>query len=79
MRTYMTERDLYEQCREEMNEAFDVVNVGMYSYLAGDVLESVDPIAFRQECINYIDRLLQDGDIKAITLDDGSDAYQKVE
>lgn len=52
----------YEQLCDRFDEMFDEctpeVKFGCLTYLPSDVLKSVDPIAYREEVINYIDSLL---------------------
>ena len=50
-----TERELLERFNEQFNEVFPLVQFGSLSYEAANVLESVDPIAYRQEFLNWLD------------------------
>ena len=57
----------YEQLCEMFDECFDdgipAVVFGGLAYQPSRVLKSVDPIAYREEVINYIDSLLTDEQI----------------
>ena len=52
--------DMFDECFDDCTP--DVV-FGCLTYLPSDVLKSVDPIAYREEVINYIDSLLTDEQI----------------
>lgn len=54
----------YERLCEMFDECFDdctpAVTFGCLTYQPSDVLKSVDPIAYREEVLCYIDSLLTD-------------------
>jgi len=50
-----TERELLERFNEQFNEVFPLVQFGSLHYEPANVLESVDPIAYRQEFLNWLD------------------------
>lgn len=56
--------DTEEMTLEMLNECLPQVSIGCYEWGAGDVLLKLDPIAFRQEELAYIDSLLDDGEIE---------------
>ena len=57
----------YKQLCEMFDDCFDdctpAVVFGSLLYQASEVLKSVDPVAYREEVINYIDSLLTDEQI----------------
>jgi len=55
------ERQLEDQLEDLLNECFPPISIGPYSYDPGRVLKEIDPIAFRQELLTYIDGQCKDG------------------
>jgi hypothetical protein len=50
-----TNREAEKMFQEFFNEVFPPVEFGCLTYDAADVLKSVDPIAYRQEFLNWLD------------------------
>lgn len=50
--TYEELENLFEQ---ELNELYEDVNVCGYGYESGALLRSIDPIAFREGLLEYLD------------------------
>ena len=69
----LTPIDETELTLNYLNECFDAVKICGHDYLAGDALKEIDPIAFRQEESNYIDSLMNDGEI--VSFDNCSTLY----
>lgn len=74
-------REAEELFSEVLDSTHDDIIICSYTYNTSDALKKIDPIAFRQEMLNYIDSLLQDGDYTE--LDDGTlvetREYNKIE
>lgn len=49
------------ETREMMNSCIEPVEIGRLRYDAGDALEKLDPVAFREEVANFTDLQLEDG------------------
>ena len=60
---HLTERELLERFNEMLDECFPRFELGTLSYSASDAYESVDPIAYRQEFLNWLDAELSEGNI----------------
>lgn len=61
MKEKITYKEACERFDEVFNEVHPMVEFGPLAYEAVDVLKAVDPIAYHQEVLNYIDSLLVDG------------------
>lgn len=44
------------------NEIYDLINVCGYEYEPAKVLENVDPVAYYQECLSWLDGFRRDGE-----------------
>jgi hypothetical protein len=53
----ITEYEAIEMTLEFLNETCDPVQTRGYEFEAGNVLKEMDPIAFRQEMLNYMDAI----------------------
>ena len=51
----LSEYELADAHLEFLNGQLPVVEIGDLQYLAGNVLREVDPIAFREDFLNYLD------------------------
>lgn len=51
----LTEEELAEAHLFYLNDAYDEVEIAGLHYLVGDILRAVDPIAFRQDFLDYLD------------------------
>ena len=56
---------LQDRFHEFMNDGDDVIIFGL-TYLPGDVLRAVDPIAYHQEFLAYVSNEQEDGNIEEI-------------
>lgn len=56
------EDDLEREFLDYLSE-FEPFTIGTLTYDPGHVLQQVDPIAFRQGLLDWIDCLIQDGDL----------------
>jgi len=50
-----SERELRDQFNDFFNEIFPLVQFGSLSFEPADVLESVDPVCWRQEFLSWMD------------------------
>jgi len=53
--------DYYNEYRELLNELYGPVKVAGLEFEAAEVLEKLDPVAFRQGYLDYLDSLVEDG------------------
>lgn len=51
----LSEYELSDAHLEFLNDSLPVIDINGMEYLAGDVLREVDPIAFREDFLNYLD------------------------
>lgn len=62
----VSEWELESQFEEMINESYPLVEIiGMY-FEPGRALKELDPIAFRESFLNYIDGMVQDGELEEI-------------
>lgn len=52
-----TEEEMEERCDELMDDTLPEVVIGSYTYAPSQVLREVDPTAYRQEVLTYIDNM----------------------
>lgn len=55
--SFWTEAELEQQCDELMDDTLPKVTIGSYTYAPSQVLREVDPTAYRQEVLTYIDSM----------------------
>jgi hypothetical protein len=55
--SFWTEAELEQRCDELMDDTLPEVTIGSYSYSPSQVLREVDPTAYRQEVLTYIDNM----------------------
>ena len=55
MRDLYFEHELEDQTEESLNDCHEIVTICGYDYDQGTALKRLDPIAFRQEVLNYMD------------------------
>lgn len=58
----LTEDELDDATQEFLEGIYDDVDVCGYPMSAARVLREADPVAFRQEVLNYADAMIRDGD-----------------
>lgn len=56
------ENHVMDMWEDALNDVYDVVDVCGYDYLAGQVLREVDPTAFREGLLDWLDTAFRDGD-----------------
>lgn len=49
------ESELENEFREQLNELYDPYKIGIFEFYAGDILKEMDPIAFREDFLNWLD------------------------
>lgn len=59
----ITEREAKEMYETMIEETCPMVEIGNLSYSPAQVLELVDPIAFNEGLSDYIDSLIEDGEV----------------
>ena len=59
--TAISERELEEHYDEFLSEVWGDVELCGYLYSAGDVFKNHDPIAYRQDFLNWLDAEISDG------------------
>lgn len=57
----LTERYLTEQYEEMLDSVYDVVSVCGYEYAASTALLRLDPVAYRQGLLDWVDAQVEDG------------------
>lgn len=57
---YETEDEVIQAFEEMLDEVTDEVRIGILVYSASEVLKAVDPVAYRQELLTYVDTLRED-------------------
>ncbi len=57
----ITEEELMDRYENMLNEVYEPVSICGYSYEQGSALKELDPIAFRQGFLDYIDVEVKDG------------------
>lgn len=58
--------DIVEAYRDMLDECYEPISIGSLKYLPSQVLEAVDPVAFRIGCSEYADSMLEDSDVVEI-------------
>lgn len=53
-RNYLCEAELERRYRDLLNDSYGVVEICGYSYESGDVLQEVDPTAFRCDLADWL-------------------------
>lgn len=62
---YVTYSELSEMFDDMLNESWGIVEIcGYYYYDTARALQLVDPIAYREELLNYIDRMCRDEELE---------------
>lgn len=51
----LSEYELADAHLKFLNDSLPVIKIGYLQYLAGNVLREVDPIAFREDFLDYLD------------------------
>ena len=62
------EWELEDWFATEFDEVCEPVRIGSLEYDASDVLRKVDPIAFRQAYLEWLDNMIEDGQIVEVPL-----------
>jgi hypothetical protein len=53
--TLISEQEAIERHDEMLDEVCELITIGNLNYLPSDVLKAVDPIAYRQSLLDYLD------------------------
>lgn len=62
----ISEWSLQELHDDLIDEIYEPVTVGIYQWAPSRVLKEMDPVAYRVSVIEYIDQLLDDGQIEEV-------------
>lgn len=62
----LTEHEMEDLLECDLNDMYDVVKIGFYTFEVGAMLRAVDPIAFREEMLAWIDARVRDGDLRRV-------------
>ena len=58
--------ELEDAFENDLTDCYDMVSVCGYEYEAGRVLRALDPIAFRESFLDWIDAQQSDGELRSI-------------
>lgn len=61
-----SEGELEDEFSEQLDDCWESVSVCGYEYGAGRSLRELDPIAFRESFLGWIDGLQRDGELRSI-------------
>ena len=61
-----TENELEDSFEEGLDDCWELVSVCGYKYGAGRSLRKLDPIAFRESFLDWIDAQQRDGELRSI-------------
>nr|DAV40554.1 MAG TPA: hypothetical protein [Caudoviricetes sp.] len=61
-----TESELEDTFADRLNDCYGPVSVCGYEYDAGRVLREVDPVAFREGFLDWLDAQQSDGELRSI-------------
>lgn len=59
----ISENDLKKEFNEFLDENIDPFKVGKYEYAPSDTLKLVDPVAYHEEYLNWLDFKISEGSI----------------
>ena len=59
--TVLSEREAMESFDELLNECNPEYTMGYLSFLPSDILKSCDPVAYREDFLNYVNSMAEDG------------------
>ena len=62
----LTEGELEDRFTEMLDDCYDLVPVCGYEYAAGHAFRELDPIAFRESFLDWIDAQQKDGELRSI-------------
>jgi hypothetical protein len=63
---HLTDEELESMYIELLNEIYEVITIGRYSYEAGNALKKLDPIAFKVELGMWLDQEVRNGNLDEI-------------
>lgn len=63
----LTDEDIEAMHDDLLDEIYPPVTVGIYQWAPSRVLKVMDPVAYRISVIEYLDQLVEDGQIKEIS------------
>ena len=61
-----TEGELEDEFTDQLDDCWEPVSVCGYEYAAGRTLREMDPIAFRESFLDWIDAQQRDGELRSV-------------
>ena len=62
----LTDNDLQEMHDDLIDEIYPPVTIGIYEWAPSRVLKVMDPVAYRISVIEYVDQLIEDGQLEEL-------------
>lgn len=62
----LTDNDLQEMHDDLIDEIYPPVTIGIYEWAPSRVLKEMDPVAYRISVIEYVDQLIEDGQLEEL-------------
>lgn len=62
----LTDNDLKEMHDDLIDEIYPPVTIGIYEWAPSRVLKVMDPVAYRISVIEYVDQLIEDGQLEEL-------------
>ena len=63
----LTDNDLQEMHDDLVDEIYPPVTIGIYEWAPSRVLKVMDPVAYRISVIEYVDQLIEDGQLEELS------------
>lgn len=63
----LTDNDLQEMHDDLIDEIYPPVTIGIYEWAPSRVLKVMDPVAYRISVIEYVDQLIEDGQLEELS------------
>ena len=63
----LTDNDLQEMHDDLIDEIFPPVTIGIYEWAPSRVLKVMDPVAYRISVVEYVDQLIEDGQLEELS------------
>jgi hypothetical protein len=62
----LTDNDLQEMHDDLIDEIYPPVTIGIYEWAPSRVLKVMDPVAYRISVVEYVDQLIEDGQLEEL-------------
>ena len=63
----LTDNDLQEMHDDLIDEIYPPVTIGIYEWAPSRVLKVMDPVAYRISVVEYVDQLIEDGQLEELS------------